>query len=272
MKTLARMLLLLTLLPLSNLLGQQGKPSAPATIDPALSADYYQDCMKRTVVPDPTKAEEVCKLESADPGLLKNYGKQDETGRLVLITDEDRAQYYSHCISSPLGDTTDPVLIAHCKEDASDNIAVHVFLSDPVRKVRAVYVANFRAAKKIKEALRDTCIHVAGSAEQSDATLMQVVNLAKYRPDQNYDTVCASDSVSLRCTDGVNTDTTNCGPDGNCVSSTRHTTFKTLALVDSHNGKELDWIEPVELSPKPSDIAESLTKAVGCAKGKSLTD
>jgi len=185
----------------------------------------------------------------------------------VPITDEDRAQDYAHCVSSPFGDTTDPVQIAYCREEAANNLYVHVFLSNPIRKVRKVYVANFRGAKKIMEAFRDTCIQDVDSAEQSDASLIQAVNLAKYLPDHDYDTVCSSNSVSVRCTDGVTTDTTNCGPLGDCVSTTRHTTFKTLALVDSHTGKELDWVEPVGWS-KPSELVESLSKVVGCAKGK----
>jgi hypothetical protein len=108
MKALARIIPLLILLPLWNLSGQQGKPSETVKIDPALVTDFYNDCMKRNA------DEAVCKLESSDPDFVKKYGKQDETGKFVPIADEDRAEYYAHCMNSPYKDATDPALIARC--------------------------------------------------------------------------------------------------------------------------------------------------------------
>lgn len=275
MKALPHIIPLLILLPLWNLSGEQGKPSGTLKIDPSLLTDFYNDCMKRETdfnmrhdIADPaSRAAALCKEESSDPDFVKNYGKEDETGKFVPITGEDRQDDYAHCISRPWGDDTDPKTIAYCRDEAANNRFVHDFLSNPIRKVRKVYVAKFRGDKKIKGALRDTCIEVADSTEGSDASLIQLVHSAEYQPGQDYDVTCASDSISARCTDGVTTDTTNCGPDGNCVSTTRHNKFKELALVDSRSGKELDWIEP-GVWPKPGEIAESLSKAVGCTKGK----
>jgi hypothetical protein len=268
MKTIRPIILLLILFASLDLSGQEGKPTKTIEIDPALSTQFYNDCMRDSQDPEVSRAEKVCKDESSDPDLMKYHGKLGETGKLVPFTDADRAAAYAHCIGSPFGDFTDPVIIDQCKKEAVDDLEVHVFLSNPVRKVRKVFVGSFHGSKKIKEAIRDTCIQVADSVEQSDAILTDVARVAEYQPGEDYNVLCTSNSASVKCSDGVTTDTTSCGPFGNCISISRHNTFRTLGLLDSRTRKELDWIEPGVSSPKPSEIAESLSKTVGCGKEK----
>jgi hypothetical protein len=270
MKAPVRIIPLLVLLPLWNLSGQQGKPPEDVKIDPAVVTAVYNDCLKRNADTDSSLADGVCKLEASDPEWLKKFGRRDETGKLVPITDKDRAVFYAYCTYS----AATPGYIDSCKKWVTETPTVADWFSDPTRSVRKVYVAKFRQAKKVKEALRDTCIEVVDSPEQSDAVLMRTLHFAEYRPGVDYDTTCTSDSVTARCSDGVTKETTTCGPGGNCVSTEGPVGYKDLRLVDPRNGKELDWMDwnpDALLRVDPKEVAGSLSKAVGCREGKNLT-
>ncbi len=264
--------LLVVALPLGSLSGQENKATKPIEIDPALSGEYYKICMERY------QDEKQCKAEASDPELVKYYGKLDGTGKLVPVTAEDRAAAFAHCMA-PYGDTSDPPgtpeLIksigerlkseeeAECRKTVEDHDYVYLFLTNPMRKVRKVYVEKFHGSKKIEEALRATCIAVADSAEHADATLATASHEMHYQPDQEYNTTCSSTMHSSHCSDGVTTTSTECGPFGDCVSTTHHNTYATLILFKSKPFEELDWVEPVSWK-HPSEIAKSISTAAGC--------